>query len=267
MRTDLTLQQVREHTTLPGHLTLWWLGQAGFLVKSPAGKVLALDPYLTNSCKAIGDQHGFNFDRQVPPPLPPEELAGLDAWLFTHSHQDHCDPETLSAARKAGARGPYLAPPETVEKLRSLGVPPGEIVMLWPNKTHMLGDLRIRATFAIPFAGDDLTHVGYLISLADGPTIYFTGDTGWHDLLADAVAPHKPDVLVPVINPAFRNLTPPEAALLAKRLDVKAVIPCHHDLFADNCQPPQMLHTNLKLRGIGDLYRLLRHGVPFDWPE
>ncbi len=267
MKTGLTLQQVREHSTPPGHVTLWWLGQAGFLVKSPGGKVVVLDPYLTNSCKTIGDQHGFNFDRQVPPPMPAEELAGVDAWLFTHSHQDHCDPETLSAARRAGAHGPYLAPPETIEKLHSLGVPPNETIMLWPNKTHTLGDLHIRATFAIPLGGDDLTHVGYLVAPADGPTVYFTGDTGWHDLLADAVIPHKPDVLVTVINPAFRNLTPPEAALLARRLDVKAVIPCHHDLFADNCQPPQMLHTNLKLQGIGERYRLLRHAVPFNWPE
>ena len=105
------------------------------------------------------------------------------------------------------------------------------------------------------------------VKVNEGPTVYFTGDTGWHDLLADAVAAHRPDVLVTVINPAFRNLSPAEAALLARRLDVKAVIPCHHDLFPDNCQPPEMLHTNLKLQGIGDRYRVLRHGEAFDWPE
>jgi hypothetical protein len=43
------------------------------------------------------------------------------------------------------------------------------------------------------------------------------------------------------------------------------VIPCHHDLFPDNCQPPQMLETNLKLQGMGNLYRLLQHGAPFDY--
>lgn len=265
--TDLSLRQVRRHPTPPGHITLWWLGQAGFLVKTPGGCVVALDPYLTNSCKAIGDHDGFNFDRQVPPLMPPEELAQADALLFTHSHQDHCDPETVSAARRAGGRGPYIAPAETVEKLAALGAAPAELVMVWPNKTHVLGDLRIRATFAIPGGGDDLTHVGYLLTPANGPTVYFTGDTGWHDLLPDAVAAHKPDVLVTVINPAFRNLSPAEAALLARRLEVKAVIPCHYDLFADNCLPPQLLHTNLKVQGIGERYRQLRQGEPFDWPE
>jgi L-ascorbate 6-phosphate lactonase len=263
----LTLQQLRQHQTAPGHITLWWLGQAGFVVKTPAGQVVALDPYLSNSCKAIGEEHGFNFDRLVPPPMSAEALAGVDAVLYTHSHQDHCDPETLAAARRAGGRGPYIAPAETVEKLHGLGVGPSETVMIWPNKTHTLGDLTIRAAFAIPFAGDDLTHVGYLLAVRGGPSVYFTGDTDWHDLLGEAMAPHQPDVLVAVINPAFRNLSPVEAARLARRLNVKAVIPCHYDLFADNCQPPQMLQTNLKLQGLGERYRLLQHGVAFDWPE
>ncbi len=263
----LTIEQVRAHATAPRHLTLWWLGQAGFLIKTPGGQVVALDPYLTNSCQAIGVQNGLNFERQLPPPLPPEELAHVDAWLFTHSHQDHCDPETLAAARRAGARGPYVAPPETIDKLATLGVPANQTLMIWPNKTHTLGDLTVRASLAIPFAGDDLTHVGYLLGLTGGPSVYFTGDTGWHELLAEAMAPHKPDVLVTVINPAFHNLSPAEAAHLARRLEVKAVVPCHYELFADNCQPPQMLHTNLKVEGIGDRYRLLRYGQPFDWPE
>jgi L-ascorbate 6-phosphate lactonase len=262
----LTIQQLRQHRTAPGHITLWWLGQAGFIVKSPGGQVVALDPYLSNSCKAIGEEAGFNFDRQVPPPMRAEDLAQVDAVLYTHSHQDHCDPETLAAARRAGSHGPYLAPAETVEKLRGLGVAATETVLVWPNKTHTLGDLVIRAAFAIPFAGDDLTHVGYLLGVQGGPSVYFTGDTDWHELLGEAMAAHHPDVLVAVINPAFRNLSPIEAARLARRLEVKAVIPCHYDLFADNCQPPQMLHTNLKVLGLGDRYRVLRHGVACDWP-
>ncbi len=262
----LTLNQIRSHPTRPNSVTLWWLGQSGFILKSPAGKMAVLDPYLSNSCKAIGEQHGFDFDRRFPPPLPARELAGMDLYILTHSHQDHLDPETLAAYRENGGRGPYLAPPETVEKLHTLGVPAAEIAMVWPNKSVTLDDLTVRATFAIPLGGDDLTHVGYLCFVKDGPTVYFTGDTGYHDLLADAVAAHKPDILVTVINGAFRNLSPAEAAELARRLDARVVIPCHHDLFPDNCQPPQMLRTNLQLQGIGERYRLLEHGVAFDYP-
>lgn len=254
-------EQIRGQRVPAGGVALWWLGQAGFVIKTPGGTVAAIDPYLTNSCKAVGDRFGFNMDRMVPPPMRPAELAGLlDVYAMTHSHQDHLDPETLAGYRAAGGAGPYLAPAETVEKLTGLGVPAEQVRMVWPNKTVAVGDLTLRATFAIPLGGDDLTHVGYLAFVADGPTVYFTGDTAYHDVLAAAAGEHKPAVLVAVINGAFRNMGPADASKLARQLDVKTVIPCHHDLFPDNCQPPQMLETNLKLEGIGERYRLLEHG-------
>lgn len=257
------MKQIKARRVAPRSLVLWWLGQAGFIIKSPNGTVVALDPYLSNSCKKVGQQHDFRMDRQVPPPIAPRDLVGLDACLITHGHQDHLDPETIQPYLKAGGAAQFFAPAEAQERLHSLGVPNAQTTMVWPNKIFTVDDLTIRATFAVPFAGDDLTHVGYLFFVKGGPTIYFTGDTAYHELLADAVAPHKPDVLVTVINGAFRNLGPAEAALLAKRLNVKMVIPCHHDLFLDNCQPPQMLHTNLKLQGMGGTYRLLEQGVAF----
>jgi L-ascorbate 6-phosphate lactonase len=263
----LTMDQVRDYRTPPRSITLWWLGQAGYLLKSPGGKILVLDPYLSNSCKAIGDTHGFDMDRKIPPPLSPEDLAGVDFFLLTHSHQDHLDPETIAPYRAAGGIGPYLAPAETVLKLGDLGVPPTEITMTWPNRETAIGDFLIRATFAIPFAGDDLTHVGYLVSVQDGPTAYFTGDTDYHDLIGVSVAPHHPDLMVGVINGAFRNLGPAEAARLGQQIDAKVVIPCHYDLFSDNTQYPQMLRTNLKVLGLGDRYRVLEHGQPYDYPE
>ena len=261
------MQQLRQFPVPAGSITMWWLGQAGFLVKSPAGRVIAIDPYLSNSCKAIGDQFGFNMDRQVPPPLSAADLVGVDAYVLTHSHQDHLDPQTIEPYRQAGGAGPFIAPPETLEKLRAFGVPEAQLRMIWPNKTIPVGDLLVRATFAIPFAGDDLTHVGYLVSIEGGPRIYFTGDTAYHDILAISMVEHKPDVLVAVINGAFRNMGPAEAATLAQRIDPEIVIPCHHDLFPDNVQPPQMLRTNLHILGIGDKYRLLRHGEPYTFPE
>jgi L-ascorbate 6-phosphate lactonase len=259
----LTMKQIKAHFVPLRSVAIWWLGQAGFIVKTPKGTIAALDPFLSNSCKKIGEQNDFRMDRQIPPPLAAKDLVGIDLYLITHSHQDHLDPETIRPYRKAGGSARFVAPAEALERLHSIGVPEDQTTMVWPNKSITLGDLTVRATFAIPFGGDDLTHVGYLFFVKGGPTIYFTGDTAYHDLIVDAIAPHKPDLLATVINGAFRNLGPAEAALLAKRLNIKIVIPCHHDLFLDNCQPPQMLHTNLKLQGIGDSYRLLEQGVPF----
>ena len=261
---QLKMKQIKAYNVPRNSITLWWLGQAGFIIKSPDGVVLTLDPYLSNSCKVIGDEAGFDMDRQLPPPLDAAELVGVDGYLMTHTHQDHCDPETIEAYRRAGGQGPYVAPAETVEKLKGLGVPERELRMIWPNHEIKFGDVTIRATFAIPLGGDDLTHVGYLISIEQGPKIYFTGDTGWHDLLADATAPHKPDVLVTVINPTFFSLGPADAARLAKRLNVKMAIPCHYQLFAANALMPEVFRTNLTMYGMGDRYQLLQYGAAFD---
>lgn len=263
----LSMKQVRQFQVPEGSITLWWLGQAGFIVKSPGGKIVAIDPYLSNSCKAIGDQCGFDMDRLVAPPILPADLLGVDAYAMTHSHQDHLDPETLGPYRAAGGVGPFVAPPETIEKLLSMGVPQNQTAMIWPNRSFTVGDLTLRATFAIPFAGDDLTHVGYLVSIENGPRFYVTGDTGYHEILADSMAPHKPDLLATVINPAFHNMSPAEAATLACKVDAKVVIPCHYDLFASNSLPPELLSTNLKMLGIGDRYQLLEHGRPFTFPR
>lgn len=262
----LTMQQLRQSRVPSGSLTMWWLGQAGFIVKSPGGRIVAIDPYLSNSCKAVGDQCGFDMDRMVPPPMAPAELVGVDAYAMTHSHQDHLDPETLGPYRTAGGTGPYIAPPETIEKLHAMGIPAGQTVMIWPNKTYTTGDLTLRATFAIPLGGDDLTHVGYLVSVENGPTLYVTGDTGYHEVLATSVAEHKPDVVAVVINGTFRNMGPAEAARLVQQLDPKVAIPCHYDLFRANLVSPQAFHTNLQMLGIGEKCRRLEHGAPFAFP-
>ena len=118
-----TKKSLEDFRVPAGSLTLWWLGQAGFLIKSPSGVVVAVDPYLSNSCKAIGEQAGIDMDRLIPPPVSPADLAGIDLYALTHSHQDHLDPDTLGPYRAAGGTGPFLAPAETVEKLAALGVP------------------------------------------------------------------------------------------------------------------------------------------------
>ena len=77
--------------------------------------------------------------------------------------------------------------------------------------------------------------------------VYLTGDTAYHEVLAAAVGPHRPDILLAVINGAFRNLSPADAARLAKQLEVKVAIPCHYDLFPDNSLPPELFRTTLKI--------------------
>jgi L-ascorbate 6-phosphate lactonase len=233
-------------------------------LKSPAGTTIAVDPYLTNSCHEFAGEGSLDVNRRFPSPIAPEHLD-VNAIAFTHSHQDHCDPATIKAYRSAGRGGPFVATGETMEKLMAIGVAGGEILLTWPNKEHRIGDVCLKATFAIPYGADDLTHVGYLAFVDDGPSVYFTGDTDYHDLLG-CVADHKPDIMVTVINGAFHNLGPNEAAKLTAKVNPKVVIPCHHDLFPDNSLDPRLFRSCLHAIGFSDRYRLLEHGQTFIFP-
>ena len=257
-------ERVKSHTVPPQSISLWWLGQLGYILKSPQGQVIAIDPYLTNSCEPGGRiYYDVNCDRRVPPPVEPEDLR-VDVLALTHSHQDHCDPETITRHRTSGFRGPYLAPGETMDLLMTLGVDRSEIILSWPNKEHRFGDLRFKSTFAIPARGDDVTHMGYLVFVDSGPTIYFTGDTDYHDIL-EYVAEYKPDVMVLPINGCARNLGPNDATRLTQRINPKVVIPCHYDIFPDDGENLRVFRRCLIIVGLKDRLVELKHGETYTY--
>jgi len=100
------MERINSHMVSSHSISLWWLGQMGFILKSPQGKVMAIDPYLTNSCMEGGRRYyDVDCDRRFPTPVEPEDLA-VDVLALTHSHQDHCDPETILRHRTSGFRGP-----------------------------------------------------------------------------------------------------------------------------------------------------------------
>ena len=263
----LCMKDILNFSVPADSMAVWWLGQAGFLLKSPQGLTAVMDPYLSNTCGAIGERLGINCHRMFPPPIAPAELADVKLYVLTHSHEDHLDPETLEPYRQAGGRGPFLAPLETADRLREMKVPEDQIVTIWPNKTHTVGDLSFRATFAIPYGGDDLTHVGYLVAVNGGPTFYFTGDTAYHEVIGISVSEHKPNVMFAVINGMARNLSPAEAARLAHQVQPEVVIPYHYDLFPDGRMYPHALRVNLLLYGMQERFQTLEQGTAYVFPQ
>ena len=65
-------------TAVQGKTEILWLGQAGFRIKSPGGKIIVIDPWLTGGPKT--------------PPIYKNDIAALgpvDLLLVTHAHVDH----------------------------------------------------------------------------------------------------------------------------------------------------------------------------------
>jgi L-ascorbate 6-phosphate lactonase len=242
----------------------WWLGGNGFVLKTPAGTQIYIDPYFTNCVASI-----FGVERAFPPPITAEE-ARPDLVISTHWHEDHLDPEGLPiVARHSQAK--FLGPPSCVSRLLGWQVARDRVTGISVRESHQFNDVKISAVPARHIAGlpgwesDDA--VGLLLEV-EGLRIYHSGDTEY-DLRLRALAHDKEnpiDVCLLVINGTGGNMNAHEAALLAWQLGAKTVIPMHHRLWKDftggeqaTLDPQVLVETYQRLGGTGQV-KLLEVG-------
>jgi L-ascorbate 6-phosphate lactonase len=241
-------------------VAIWWLGQSGYIFKTPEGTLVTTDMYLTNSCATAYSDLGMDLSRRVPVLIPPEQLD-VDIYCCTHNHMDHTDPETIRGLRNKDT-GQFVGPHPTCDVYRAEGIESGRIVPAWPACELALRDVEIRGAFALPTDDSDLNHMGFIFRFGNGPTVYVTGDTDYSDLLASA-AKYSPGLVITCINGGFNNLSHFEAAQLVGKIKPAAAIPCHYDMFPDNAVDPKQFRASLKLQAPETHYQELEHGKPF----
>jgi L-ascorbate 6-phosphate lactonase len=252
------MQEIRNYAVPRGSVGIWWFGQNGFIFKSPAGTLVSVDLYLTNSCEGLVE--GLDLSRKVPVLLRPEEVD-VDVYTCTHNHQDHTDPETLRGLKNKDTMC-FVGPNPSCEVFRRQGVESGRIVPAWPKSEFEFRDVAMRGTFALPTDESDLCHMGFLYRFHQGPCIYVTGDTDYHELLLEA-GRHSPDLVITVINGGFNNLSHFEAAELVGKIKPKMATPCHYDMFPDNSVDPLQFRSAMKLKASDVVYQQLEHGKAF----
>lgn len=254
------MRDIRAFPVPKKSVALWWLGQNGFIFKTPEGTLLATDMYLSDSCAELYKHVGVRLDRQVPILIPPDELD-VDIYACTHNHTDHTDPWTIRSLRHKDTTQ-FVGPHPSCQVYETEGVESGRIVPAWPHCELEFGDIQIRGTFALPTDDTDLNHMGYVFQFGSGPRVYMTGDTDYSDLLASAKK-HSPDLVITCINGGFNNLSHWEAAHLVEQIKPRAAIPCHYDMFPDNSVDPGQFRASLRLRAPEVGYLQPKHGEPF----
>src|SRR5882672_5504297 len=65
------------NVTMGGKVEVLWLGQAAVRLTSPGGKVIVIDPYITQNPKTPAEWKDLS------------KLGKVDAILVTHGHGDH----------------------------------------------------------------------------------------------------------------------------------------------------------------------------------
>lgn len=251
------MKTIREYPVPKKSVAVWWLGQNGWIFKTPEGTLTSVDMYLTDSCASLVPN--MNFSRKVPVMIKPEELD-VDIYTCTHNHQDHTDPFTIRGLRNKDTAH-FVGPHPSCDVYAAEGIESGRIVPTWPQREIELRDVKITGTFALPTDDTDLNHMGFVMQFAGGPKVYITGDTDFSELLF-SVEKQKPDAVITVINGGFNNLSHWEAAEVCGRIKPKLAIPCHYDMFPDNSIDPKQFRATLALRAPHVAYHEMTHGEP-----
>ena len=246
-----------------GELGIFWLGQAGFILKDSNKHVIYLDPYLSNYLED-NPPHGGGWKRLVESPIKSSEV-NADIIAITHNHEDHLDPISLPEIARTSLRTKFLGPTSCCWRLAQLGVSIDKIVEMKIGKDNVVNGVKVKS---VPAHHPDLfspqwDSIGYLFDLG-GVRVYFTGDSLLEWEIFD-MKHYKPvDIMFVGINGAGSNMNEEEAAVLAKEIDPKIVIPMHYGMFKEaGPGKPEIFLDNLRRFGVKSKPVLMSVGKSF----
>jgi len=234
-----------------GKLAVEYLGHSGIVLVSDQGTKVAIDPYLTDTVPLT---------RISPVVCLPEDL-NVDHVLLTHDHSDHTDPNTCLPIMRTRAVS-FWGPPSSMSVLRSSGARADRLHKLERGATVQLRDITVMAVHAQHTADS----VGYVLRVS-GRWVYHVGDTEEAPELYWLHDRHV-ELLFTCFSGRWEAIDATQAAALAKALDVRYVVPVHHDTFAENRADPESLISAVKSRP--DCHaevRVLRPGDRWVYPE
>lgn len=215
-----------------------WLGHSTFLIETPGGKTILIDPWVMQNPSTPADKKSF---------------AKIDVMLCTHGHGDHIgDAAELAKKYNPKVVGIY----ELCLWLQKKGAK--QIAPMNKGGTQAAGDVKVTMVHANHSSGieggDEVVYggeaCGYVITFENGIKIYHAGDTnvfGDMQIIRDL---YRPDLVMLPIGDLF-TMSPKEAAYACRLLEPKAVIPMHWGTFPLLTGTPADFGHELKAAGLG----------------
>ncbi len=218
--------------------TLTWLGHNTFKLETRDRKVVLIDPWVEGNpaCPAAHK----TFDR-------------IDVMTISHGHGDHMgDAVTLGTKFKPTVVCNY----EIHAYLQKKGIA-GTAPM---NKggTQEVAGIRFTMVHAvhssgIEEAGGQMIYggeaCGFVITLEDGTRIYHAGDTAVFSDMALIRELYQPEIAILPIGDLY-TMSPREAAVAARLLQPKQIVPAHYATAPALTGTPEALREELKKQGV-----------------
>ena len=224
---------------MPSPLSITWLGHSTFIIGLPSGKRVITDPWLGNP--------------NCPPAFAkPESLKPIDLILVSHGHSDHTG-DVAAVARATGAPvvcifelGLYFAD-KGLQSVRDMGIGgTQEVAGVSITMTQAVHSGSIVEDGKIVYLGGA---AGFVLRASAMPTIYFAGDTGLFGDMKMIAEVYKPEIAFLPIGDLY-TMGPDTAAIAARWLGVRQVVPMHWGTFPVLTGTPESLKAHLKGSGI-----------------
>lgn len=205
-----------------------WLGHSTVLIQTAKGTNILIDPFIAQNPKYPKDF------------VLPEKIHYI---LLTHGHGDHISDVVPVAARHGST---VVAIYELAAYVAGKGV--ANTIGMNLGGTVQLDDVAatmVEAKHSSAAEDETGTHyvgvaAGYVLSVADGPVLYHAGDTavfGDMKLIAEL---YRPEVAMLPIGGHF-TMGPKEAALAARYLEPKIILPIHYGTIPELKGTPEEL--------------------------
>jgi L-ascorbate metabolism protein UlaG (beta-lactamase superfamily) len=218
-------------------IKITWLGHATFLVITPGGKKIILDPWVSGNPAT---------------PAASKSIDKLDYMLISHAHADHFA-DAVDLAKKHNPT--VVAIYELCTYVQKKGA--RQIAPMNKGGTQQVGEIKVSMVSAnhsntIDDGGSSIPGgepCGFVIEFTNGLKIYHAGDTNVFGDMAIIRELYMPDLCMLPIGDLF-TMGPKEAAYACSLLRPKAVIPMHYATFPALTGTPEAFQKELKARGV-----------------
>ena len=218
-------------------LSITWLGHATFIITTPGGKRIVIDPWLEGNPMCPADH---------------KRIDKADVILLTHGHSDHSS-DVVNVARSTGA--PVVGVFEISVWLTGKGLQ--NVIGMGIGGTISVAGLEITMVPAvhtssvvengsIVYLGEP---AGFVVRMENGQAFYFAGDTALFGDMRLIGEMHSPDVAFLPIGDHF-TMGPDAAARACLMLGVRQVVPMHYGTFPALTGSPDALKKLVEPMGI-----------------